>query len=461
MAKSQTSIRDEKRDLTRRALIKWSIAAGAALGVSRSKIYEILDKTAGKGVAFAAEARTTTRSVHLVAGNGGLAHFTLMWPQVQIAQANSQTFSWHKPGMGNLVNGTARPLFVGPDTPWQNLPAAKQVTGFMCGRTETHTRNPVSQTVVNNMNMMAFATAIQSSAPSVIPAVTIADGNIGAAPGAAVPANVGTADGVVGLFNSAASRAGGLLAKTTDAELYKAHYQAFIQLNRASTSPTQKIGYKTASDAAAFLGTNLSSKLAITPEDLTRYGIDGNTRGNVAAIGRAFIIAVKAFAMDLTNAVVLPAMDDDPHNHFNGDINVVPPQLKKVFDGFMADLMATNDDATQTPLADDLTLTIHGDTPKDGLNRQGWGDGTRMNSNQMFVYSSGHLKSGWFGQLKTDGTVTGVDTAGKEIPYVGADMAKLAAASVVYAIGKRDDRLIQSFANGITVAGLTGNLKDK
>lgn len=35
MAKHPLSKREEKRELTRRALIKWSVAAGAALGVSR------------------------------------------------------------------------------------------------------------------------------------------------------------------------------------------------------------------------------------------------------------------------------------------------------------------------------------------------------------------------------------------------------------------------------------------
>jgi hypothetical protein len=54
MAKSPFSKRDTQRDITRRALIKWSVAAGAALGVSRSKIFDILEKTAGKDVALAA-----------------------------------------------------------------------------------------------------------------------------------------------------------------------------------------------------------------------------------------------------------------------------------------------------------------------------------------------------------------------------------------------------------------------
>ena len=34
--------RDQEREVTRRALIKWSLAAGAALGVSRTRILDVL-----------------------------------------------------------------------------------------------------------------------------------------------------------------------------------------------------------------------------------------------------------------------------------------------------------------------------------------------------------------------------------------------------------------------------------
>ena len=37
----------------------------------------------------------------------------------------------------------------------------------------------------------------------------------------------------------------------------------------------------------------------------------------VAQIARSFIVAVKAFKMGLTNSIVMPAMNDDPHGAFN------------------------------------------------------------------------------------------------------------------------------------------------
>ena len=144
MAKSPFSKRDEQREITRRALIKWSVAAGAALGVSRTKIFEILERTAGRDVAMAAAANPTTRSVHLIAGNGGAAWFQLLWPHNDIAAANNTNFAWHRPGESMLVSGTDKPLTVGPDTPFRDLSPGKQMTCFQCGANETHTSNPTS-----------------------------------------------------------------------------------------------------------------------------------------------------------------------------------------------------------------------------------------------------------------------------------------------------------------------------
>ena len=461
MAKSPFTKRDEQHQVTRRALIKWTVAAGAALGVSRSKVFEILERTAGKGVAFAAAENITTRSVHIMAGNGGLAWFQLMWPHVDIAEARNPQFAWHRPGMEQRLAGTYKPLVVGPDTPWVNLPAGRQVTIFQAGNNETHTGNAVSTTNLNGSNIHAVASALQANTPSVIPIVAVGNVQVGTAPGSFQPAGVGNADGIVGLFNSAASRAGGLLSRAADASLYKAHYDAFSQLNRAANRSTTKTSYQTASSAAQFLGTNLAAKLAITPDDLTRYGISGATPNNVANIGRTFIVAVKAFKMGLTNAIVMPAFNDDPHGAFdNGAVNTRPAMHKQIFDAFMMDLTNTVDDNTLKALADDVVVTVAGDTTKSPLNRGGWPDGTPNNSNVVYIYSAGHLKSGWFGGTNRQGNVQGVNAAGEPAAYNGPTMARYATASIAYAIAKRDDRLISQFANGTTVANVFGNPND-
>jgi hypothetical protein len=461
MAKSPFSKRDEQRDITRRALMKWSVAAGAALGVSRTKVFEILEKTAGRDLAYAAAENATTRSVHLVAGNGGAAWFQLLWPHNDVAAANSTTFAWHRPGESRLVPGTDKPLTVGPDTPFADLPAAKQMTVFQCGANETHTANPASVFSLNGSNIISVASALQSSSPSVLPLITVGVADAGTAPGAARANNVNNADGIVNLFNSAASRMNGILFNAGDATLYKAHYDAFAQLNRAANRTTTKSAYLTASNAAAFLGTNLSTKLAITPEDLTRYGIDGTTRANVRDIGRTFIVAVKAFKMGLTNAIALPAMRDDPHQAFaDGSAMSVPPMLKKVFDGFMNDLKNTVDENTGKVLADDTVMTIAGDTTKNPLQRGGWPDGTPNNTNVVWVYGAGHLKTGWFGGTLRNNTVQGFDANGANATYNGGTTARFATASIAYAIAKRDERAISAFANGTIISGKFGLPKD-
>lgn len=462
MAKSPFAKREESYELSRRALIKWTVAAGAALGVSRSKIFEILEGSAGKGTAFAAAANPTTRSVHIVAGNGGFAWFQLLWPQVDIAMANNPNFAYHRPGQASLFPGTAKPLAVGPDTPFQTLSASRQMTAFMAGNNETHTGTPNSTTLLNGSNIHAIASVLQLTNPSVIPAITLGQTTLGTAAGAPVAAQVGNAGDAVGLFNSAASRAGGLLATSSHASLYKAQYDAFAQLNRAANRSTNKKSYTTASGAAGFLGTNLAAKLSLQPAELTMYGVDGNTRGNVRAIAETLIFSVKAFKMGLTSAIVLPAMNDDPHGAFgDGSVNTVPTQLKNVFDGFMTHLTSTVDDVTGITLADDLTMTICGDTPKDSLNPNGWPDGTANNSNWIYVLSPGHLKTGWFGGITAGGQAQGFDANGQTAAYNGAQQSRLALASIAYSIAKRDERAISPFANGLTISGRLGLPKDQ
>jgi hypothetical protein len=291
--------------------------------------------------------------------------------------------------------------------------------------------------------------------------VTIGNAAAGTAADSVIPTSVRDADGIVALFDSAASRLGGLLANPTDAELYKTQYDAFTQLNRASNRSTQKLAYATASGAAKLLGTNLADRLRVTPDDLTRYGITGATRANVAALGRALIITVKAFKMGLTNAVVLPMMSDDPHDLWDsGDFRIVPSQLKAVFDGFMADLIRTIDDDTGVSLASDTVITICGDTTKDPLRRQGWPDGGPRGSNAIYLYGAGHSYAGWFGAIDRTGAVQGFGADGKPAVYDGATTAKLATATIAYAIAKRDPRMIASFANGVTIGGVFGPPKN-
>jgi hypothetical protein len=427
-----------KTPLDRRALIKWTLGAGAALGLARSQVLQVLEDAAGPSVAHAAEAITTRRSVHIRAGIGGFAWFQLLWPHNAIAAAASDTFAWHAPGQHQLVAGTTRPLTRGPQTPFAALPPARQMTAIMAGDNETHEANPVSiARALNGSSMFALAAALQSVNPCVVPVIAIGDLVFGSAPGAPAPAVVPTGADIVGLFNSVASRAGGLLADPARADTYRAGYAALAGLNRAADRSTTRTAYATGRAAARFVGTNFAARLAITPADLTRYGLDaGGVPDDVAELGRTLIVTAKAFQMQLTQSVLVPGPRDDPHGAFADPAALVAKvtALGRVLDAFMADLEAITDDAGAR-LADRTIITIDGDTPKTPLDRNNWLDPTPGNSNWMYVWGGGLLATGWFGGIAADGTVTGFDpVTGADAPPDRGLQAQAAVAAVAYAI---------------------------
>jgi hypothetical protein len=468
MAKHPLSKREEERQVSRRALIKWSVAAGAALGVSRAKIFEILEKTAGKDLAFAAAANPTTRSVHFNAGNGGLAWMTQFWPMPGVANAGNASLAWNFPGKQTTVAGTGvaiagssaptTPLVVGPVTPWLNLTAPNQMTCFFAGDNQTHTAiggNVASSvTTLNGSDIFAIATALQVTSPSVVPVVSVAGTDVGTAAGAPSVTGVTSGAGIVDLFNSAASQAGGMLAKASDATFYTAQYNSFIQLQRAANRSTTKLGYQTATGAASLLGTNLSSILQITAADQTRYGLTSSTVSQVTQMAETLIVTAKAFKAGLTNCVLLPFDQTDPHGAYDsGTINTTPQQYQAALNAFMADLASMTDENTGETLSTDTVISWHGDTFKDPTTRAGWPDGTPTNSNIVFMYSAGYLAPGWWGSINSAATtVTGFDVNGAPATYNGTSQATSACASLAYAIAKGDERSIQTFANGVNIS---------
>ncbi|HVV88455.1 MAG TPA: hypothetical protein VHE35_35675 [Kofleriaceae bacterium] len=448
----------DKQELSRRSLIKWSLFAGAALGIGRSKVYQVVEDTFGREAAAEASCLVTNRSVHIAAGTGGFAWYQLLWPHNDVVAGGNQSAAFHAFGQTHMATGTDRPLTMAPQTPFKSAAGNKQITALMAGANETHTRTPSTATNIGGNSLLAVAAALQVTNPSVIPVVTVDGSVFGTAPGAPRPSAVGTAEQFVGLFNSAASRAGGLLENTDDASLYDAHYAALASLNRAANRPTTSRAYTTAKTAAHLLGTNLATQLAITDADRMRYGVAGAVRQNLKDLAETLIVTAKAFRMGLTSSVCTHALGDDPHGAFNDPSN--PPMtagiLGGMLDAFIADLAATPDPSCAgTSLADNVIMTIHGDTPKTPLVASGWPDGTPGNSNWMYVYGNGWLKTGWFGGIMRDGTTKGYDPAtGQENGTSSAQLAAPASAAVAYAIAKGDMRRVGDFARGINIQGL-------
>ena len=451
--------KEEQRETSRRAFIRWTLAAGAALAVPQWKILEVIGATGGKALADDAVCAVSNRSLHIVAGNGGFAWFQLLWPHNDVAAAGSDAFAFHAPGESRLAMGTHKPLTFAPETPFQSLPGAKQMTAFMSGNNETHTRTPSSSsTVATNVDLFGAAAAIQTANPSLVPVIAVDNAPYRDAPGSPRIARVGAANEIVRLFDSAASRAGGLLANGGDAELYAQSYGAFASLRAASRLPTQRAALATGATAARFLGRNLAGALTPTDEDFTRYGITDGSRGQNRELARGLIIAAKAFARGLTSSVILPAFEDDPHGAFNdmGSLRMTVNDLGRSLDAFYADCMAADDPSCAgTKIGDNLVMSIHGDTPKNPLDRGGWPDGTPGNANWAYVFGGGRLKTGWFGGIQRNGDVRGWNpTTGEDSTMTPDQTAGAASAAILYAIARGDLRRVQDFYRGADIRGV-------
>jgi hypothetical protein len=446
------------RGPSRRQFLRWSATVAALLGLERARFLDWLAGSGGNALADTAQCANTSRSVHLVAGNGGFAHFQLIWPHNVIAQSTNDAVAFHALGKATPAP-TDKPMFYAPESPFQKLPRQKQVSAFMAGSNETHTNTPSSAASLNGgVSMLAAVAAIQQANPTLLPVIGVNPVQFGNAPGAPAIATVGGPSGLVDLFNSAASRT--LLAKPQTASLNEAYYKAFLGLNAAAGRPGVARGFETGKVAANLLGQNLADKLRAGAQDEAAYGIDAGTPTALADLAHALITAVKAFQLGLTSSLILPVYRDDPHGLFGGGNDAAQKdaaELGKILDGFMAHAGMTPDPSCSSrSLADNLVLTVHGDTPKDPFTKNGWPDGTAKNSNWIYVMGNGFLKTGWFGGVKDQNSVDGFDptTGAIATDQTSDKTANEAAAAVAYAVAKGDMRRVNDFYRGPGIDGI-------
>jgi hypothetical protein len=436
----------------RRDFLRWSATLAAALGLPRARFLNALSDSAGVAMADGASCSTTARSIHIVAGNGGHSNFTLIFPQVAIAQgaAANPNFAFHAPGMATMAVGTDQPLAYAPESPFQKQGPTKQITAFMAGSNETHTTAPMSAaTVSSSSGMISAVAAIQAANPTLLPVIGVTPLVYGVAPGSPAIASVANSAGLVGLFNSQASET--LLKIPQNASLHEAYYKAFLGLNAAAGRTTMLAPLNTGKVAANLLGRNLASALTPTAEDDANYGITAGSATKFVEIAHSLSTAVKAFKLGLTSCVIFPAMLDALGQ-------MTAQTLGQMLTAFMADCAATPDPSCSSQtLADSIVFTIHGDTTKDCTQRSGWPDGTVGNSNTLYVYGNGFLKTGWFGNIDANRNMSGFDpTTGAAVPGQASSMtAAPAAAAVLYAVSKGDSRRVEDFYTGPALTGIT------
>jgi hypothetical protein len=442
----------ELRGASRRDFLRWGATVAACLGLERSRFLNVLNDTSGTAAADTAACASTNRLIHIKDGNGGLANWTLPFAVPAVLQGNNAQASHYAIGKGVAAQGYDKPWVNHADMPWQTNSKWK-MTAFVAGRNETHTGAPVSVTALGTNAMLAAAASIQQANPTLLPvlAVGINPQQFGTAPGAPGIAATQSAQALVDLFNSAASRA--LLQAPDNGPLAEAYYKAFLGLNASAGRSTVARQYAVGKISMNLLAKNLSSQLTPTSEDLALFGIGTNTPGAVQNMARAMITTVKAFSLGLTSMLVMRGFNNDPHGMFaNGDQNAIATgaAMAKMLNG-LHDLAKSKQDpaCSSKTLADAMVLTVDGDTFKQPFDRDGWGDGTPMGTNLLYVMGGGYVKTGWFGGLVNGNTAQTFDVAtGNNVGYtqqLGATAGQAAAGAALFAVARGDMRRVRDF----------------
>lgn len=449
------------RGPSRRDFLRWSATLAAVLGLERARYLNFVNDSAGVAHADSASCASRMRLVWFNDGNGGISNWSQIFPQIAVAAGNNANYSFYAMGKATLAAGTDKPWYYGPDSPFKTLGAKKQMSAFMSGNNETHTANAASvNAVAAGVSAMASAAALQSALPSLLPVIGIQPFAFGAAAGAPAVATVANAAGMVGLFDSAASKT--LLATPANASLHEAYYKAFLGLNAAAGRSSVAKGYNVGKVAANLLGQNLSTQLRPTPAEQTQLGITAGSPATVQNMANALITGAKAFKMGLTNMLIIPGWRDDPHGLFGGGDAAAAQKamaMGKMLDGFMAVMAGSaSPSCAGRTLADEIVMAWSGDTHKNPFNRGGWPDGTPNNSNWIYVYGNGFLKTGWFGGFNTANsqTLSGFDPAtGNAVAGQATNVtSNAAAAAVLYAVTKGDMRAVQDYYRGGDIGGM-------
>lgn len=453
--------KEERRELSRRSLIGWMTAAGAALSVPLWKVWEIIEGTHGKAWAQDASCIPTNRAVIADFGVGGLAWMTQVFPIYDVGQNGSGNNSYlFMNNRGGPVDGTDNPLWASPAgqlamEPITN-PAKFGPTLMMGGTNQTHTRTSTAGVLTDRGNsVMAAATVLQFSNPQIIPAINVSNYLYGTAPGAATVTSVGNADGMVDLFNSAATRAGGVLSQESNAALFKAHYDALLSLNRAAGLETTERPFGVGKTAGFVVGKNFAELLTPSFADMERYGLTGDTDGGagldgrVQEFGKFLITTAKMFKNGLSSITMGNFFNDDPHGAFN---QMAASQnrsmaIGRIIGAFLADLNEDDPYCPGTPIYQNTVFAVQGDTTKNPLQSGGWPDGTPNGTNWVWAWLAGHGKTGQFGEILTNGNVTGWNPATGELDgnFNSGMLSTEVAGTLLHAIARGDRRLAEEF----------------
>lgn len=467
---------------SRRTFLRMMGVGAAGFGLQRSGLLNYLLDEGGSALADDAACSTTNRSVHIVSGGGNYCLWQLLWPLPEVAMANNSSFAYHAPGEGFLHQGD-KPFYYGPESPFvdtaTNMPT-RPMTAFLAGTPVVHEITPERPIMINGdaasgTGLFAALSAIQRSTVALLPVIGVSPAALGNAAGAPALAKVPGADDMVGLFNSAASRA--ILLASEDKALYETYYKALIGLRDAAGRPTWTRELLTMKKASNVIGLNLASQLQATSTDLQFYGVDqlaqttqviGGAAGQARLMNmaKALITTKKAMERGLTNSVIIGLPPEtgaasgftDPHGAFDNMTNLrnTVKFMGMFLDRFYKDLATAKDPScTAKKLDETVILTVHGDHPHTPLDRNAWPDSTPGNSNWVYAMGNGYLATGWQGEGKANNTAMGIDpTTGAAVAYDAVKSSNSACAAIAYAVAKGDMAKVKDYYKGKDITAL-------
>ncbi|MBX3201863.1 MAG: hypothetical protein KF894_27255 [Labilithrix sp.] len=357
------------------------------------------------------------RIVHLVAGMGGLAWFTLVWPVPSVISSFDPAYAYDDPTRAAPAPGTstAHPLYarrVDGAIVWEGTGKQPMPTVLVAGRNQTHTDSPITTRMGAHEIVAAGAAAQESLAAPlaslrfVLPAL-----HYGPAPDAPPIRDV---------------------ASVGDAVDAIAEVTTLTEAQRAELAP--------GADLASWTGPNAP--------------------GAVVALATFLRFTATAFRDGLVGTVVMPAMSTDPHEVFsNGNAAPTADALGRVLHRFYEELSQSSEPSCTrageaVSLADNVVLLVSGDTPKNPFRRDSWPDGTPGGANWIYARANGYLVPGWFGQVTPTGKASFNPSTGALDPAAAADSAERAAlAGVLFAMTRGDAAYVAGLDSG-TYQGL-------
>ncbi len=447
--------KEQKRELSRRALMGWLTAAGASLSIPMWKVQEIIEGSHGQS--WAAGETNANKSVMLNWGRGSFAHLRNLLPFLAVGEgSNNNAYAFE--GQGRRINGSGgnRPYYVSPAGElWvKEGVVGGEPTVIFGGRGETHTEKPVTAlTLPNGVLAPAAGSVMQAQLPGLLRAINVSDPTFGTAAGGATPTMLNRASDMVDTFVSASVEAGGILFEQSDAALYEANVKAWANTLRAVDKPTMGLGLSSVKQSANIVGLNIKDLITPSAADYDRYGLNtgrGND-GRVRELIDFLSVTERMLTYGLCSSFNLQFCNDDPHGYFNDLANNM--QLSMSFGralGAFVEFTTTTLDpvATSETIAQNLLFGHVGDTCKSFVQRGGWPDNDQ--NCQHGIFFSSRLRNGQFGRttFPNGGSVTWNPNTGEDAPNrTQMQNGPLVATAALYGMGK-DQRVVEGLAGG-------------